>query len=142
MANSKTLTDEELQQKEKTLKFNQINNEEEQGIVLKKEYYEDPKELCFENLNNQNHQKCEKYNFQYLTENPPLKLNINKIKNHLLFVLKSNVFKESYELLIGKDNYKEIFTYEMISEFINNIKFLPLNFNDICANDEKKNNCK
>ena len=128
MINSKTLTDEELQQKEKTLKFNQINNEEEQGIVLKKEYYEDPKELCFENLNNQNHQKCEKYNFQYLTENPPLKLNINKIKNHLLFVLKSNVFKESYELLIGKDNYKEIFTYEMISEFINNIKFLPLNF--------------
>jgi len=133
MINSKTLTDEELQQKKKTLKFNQINNEEEQGIVLNKEYYGDPKELCFENLNDKNHQKCEKYNFQYLTDNPPLKLNINKIKNHLLFVLKSNVFKEAYELLIGKDNYKDIFTNEMISEFINNIKFLPLNFDTEAA---------
>ena len=128
MVNSKTLTNKELQQRKESLKCVLINNKEENGIVINHEYYEQSKELCFENLNNKNYQKCEKYNFKYLTDNPPLKLNINKIKNHLLFVLKSNVFKEVYKLLIGNDNYENIFNNEMISELISNIKFLPINF--------------
>ena len=97
-------------------------------LIKGKEVFEEPNELCLENINNNKYKQSEKYNYEYLIKNPPLELNINKIKNHLEVTLKSNVFKELYKYLYGYDNYQTIFDDEIISEFINKIIFLPVNF--------------
>ena len=124
MINSKTFNDKELEEKRKTFNF---KIEDDQDIVYNKEYYQHAKELCFENLNDDNYKKCEKYNFDYLIKNPPLNLYINEIKAHLKLVLKSNVFNDAFKLLFGTDDYKRIYDDDMISEFVDNIKFLPIN---------------
>ena len=129
MIESKTLTNEELKEKSIIYQndYNNINKffDNESLIQLK--------ELCFENLNNNNYKSCEKYNFKYLIKNPPLKLYFDKIKNLLSVVFKSKVFKEAYLFLTGNNNYEAIFSEEMISEYINSIKFLPINFSDKVA---------
>ena len=125
MIESKSLTIDKVKQNysvifhNKTKKLLLINGEEA---------FNEPKELCLENLNNSKYKKYEKYNFEYLIKNPPLKLNINKINKHLEVTLKSNVFKELYIYLTGNDNYQTIFSDEMINDFINKIIYLPVNF--------------
>ena len=133
MINSKTLSDKELEEKKKIFNFTIINNADNKGIVLNDKYYKYAKELCFENLNDNSYKKCEKYNFNFLTKNPPLNLKIDKIKKHLKTVLKSNVFNDIFKLLFGTDDYKRKFDDNMISEFVDNIKFLPINFSCISA---------
>ena len=100
---------------------------------MNNKYYQNAKELCFENLNDNSYKKCEKYNFDFLTKNPPLNLKIDKIKKYLKSVLKSNVFNDIFKLLFGTDDYKRMFDDNMISEFVDNIKFLPINFSCISA---------
>ena len=78
-------------------------------------------------------QNCEKYNYKYMIEKPPLKLNSYKIKELIWITLKSKVFKEAFQYLTGKENYENIFNNNMISEFINNLKFLPIKFSSIVA---------
>ena len=88
--------------------------------------------MCLENLYT-NYLNCEKYNYEYLIKNPPLNINIEKINEFLLFTLKSKVFKDAFELLTGRDNYEKIFNNNIISEFINNIKYLPIKFSTVSA---------
>ena len=130
MINSKTITDEELKRKEQSLKGILVYGKNEKGLIMKEEYYKDPNEICFENINDNKYQECEKYNLNYLVKNPPLDIDIDKIKNLVAFVFKSNIFKEIFKLLTGKDNYENIFNNKMISEYIENIKFLPINFSN------------
>jgi hypothetical protein len=70
---------------------------------------------------------------------PPLNLKINKIKDFISITLKSKVFEEAFEYLTGKKNYKNIFNDNIISEFIENIKFLPIKFNSIVAFHDRLN---
>ena len=55
-------------------------------------------------------------------------LTINKIKEFLIIAFSSNVFKELFELLTGNKEYEEIFNKEIITEFVNNIKFIPIDY--------------
>jgi elongation factor 1-alpha len=50
--------------------------------------------------------KCELYNFEYLKKNPPLKIDIDKIKKFLRNAFKSNVFQDLFLLLTGRRDYK------------------------------------
>ena len=54
-----------------------------------------------------------------MINNPPLNLNIDKIKKFVTKSFSSRVFKEAFEALIGKEDYKTIFNDQMISEFVN-----------------------
>ena len=127
MIESRTLSDEELEQKTKIYKCNLFkDNEGKKFLNFKDDFFLDPNDFCFENIKDNCHQKCEKYNFKYLRTNHPLNLDINKIKKLLLFTLSSKVFKETYIYLTGYDNYEEIFNTDMISEYINKIMFLPV----------------
>ena len=135
MINSKSLTNEELLEKQKSLKCElMINNDKtKKELLINGKFYQDSKEICFENLDDKEHKKCEKYNFNYLVKNPPLKINIEKIKKHLEFVFKSSLFKEVFKHLTGNENYEKLFNDEMIFEYINKIKFLPINFSNVTA---------
>ena len=131
MIESKTLSDEELKQKEQIYNFNlNIDNKGKKTLAFGDVYYSNPNDLCLENIKDTNHQKCEKYNYNYLIANQPLKLDINKIKNHLKFTLSSRVFKEAYKYLTGNDNYEIMFSSDLISEYINKIMFLPVDFDN------------
>ena len=70
---------------------------------------------------------------------PPLNLKINKIKEFISITLKSKVFEEAFKYLTEIENYETIFNDNMISEFINNIKFLPIKFNSIAAFHDRLN---
>ena len=129
---SKTLSDEEIEKKS-ILTIKCENGDIKNLLYRNNETYENPRELCFENLDNTKYRKCEKYNYKYMIKYPPLNLKINKIKEFILITLKSKVFEEAFKYLTGKENYETIFNDNMISEFINNIKFLPIKFNSIVA---------
>ena len=77
--------------------------------LINNQYFDEPNELCFENINDKKCTQCKKYNFEYLYKNPPLKLDIKKIENLLKNTLKSRVFKEAYLFLTENDNYEKIF---------------------------------
>ena len=108
---------------------------EKLGFEPKKIFYTylNPEELCIENINNENYETYEKYNFNYLKKNTPLKLNFDKIKEFLIDVFSCNVFKEAFELITGNKYYFTIFNKEFITELVNNVKFLPLNYTKIVA---------
>ena len=134
MIQSKTLSDDELKQKAKIYNCNiSIDEKEDKILVFNNAKFSNPHNICFENITASNYQECEKYNYKYLTNNQPLKLDINKIKKHLLFTLKSKVFKEAYEYLTGKNNYETLFSDDIISEYINKIMFLPVDFSNAVA---------
>ena len=120
MIESKTLTDKELNQNAKNFGYEILCvNKTKKGLLINNEYFPEPNELCFKNLKIKNYHKYEKYNFKYLIKNPPMKLDIEKIKAHLLIALKSRVFKEVYEYLTGNNNYQSLFSDGMITEYIN-----------------------
>ena len=121
-----------LKEKAEKYHYELISNNNKLKLIALNEVYYFPEELCFENINS-DYEKCEKYNYNYLIKNPPLKLEINKIKEFLIITLSSNVFKEAFELLTGNKEYEEIFNKEMIIEFINNIRFLPIDFSRTSA---------
>ena len=135
---SKTLKDEEFEKKS-LLTFECENGDIKKIFCRNKEYYENPNELCFENLDNTKYLKCEKYNYKHMIKYPPLNLKINKIKEFILITLKSKVFEEAFKYLTEIENYETIFNDNMISEFINNIKFLPIKFNSIAAFHDRLN---
>ena len=139
MIESKTLSDKELEEKVKIYNYNlRIDNKGKKYLALEdNNYFSDPNDLCFENIPNKNYQRFEKYNYKYLIANPPIKLDINKIKNHLLFTLNSRVFREAYKYLTGNDNYEIVFSKSMISEFINKIMFLPVYLNAVSFHDSR-----
>ena len=121
-----------LKEKAEKYHYELISNNNKLKLIALNEVYYFPEELCFENINS-DYEKCEKYNYNYLIKNPPLKLEINKIKEFLIITLSSNVFKEAFELLTGNKEYEEIFNKEMIIEFINNIRFLPIDYSRTSA---------
>ena len=130
MIESKSLKNEELK-----LKLSKSNGvlgkiDKKKTCSINNQYFDEPNELCFENINNKKYYQCEKYNFEYLYKNPPLKLKIKKIETLLKNTLKSRVFKEAYSYLTGRDNYEKIFNDNMISEFINKIIYVPIDFYD------------
>lgn len=129
---SENLTENELQKKSKNLNLKLINVEGEKFAIFKNDLFPNPNELCFENIDS-NHQISEKYNYNYMIKNPPLNLNINKIKKFISKTLSSNVFKEIFQILIGNEDYNKIFDEKMISEFSNKIKFLPVKFSSAVA---------
>ena len=100
------------------------NSEGEKHLISDKTCYFNPNELCLENLKSEN-EICEKYNYEYLIKNPPLQLEIDKIREFIKVTLESNVFKNVFKLLTGRENYHNIFNKNMISEFANNIYVLP-----------------
>ena len=132
LINSKKLSNSILNEKVKQLDYKLITNKNDIELIAMGEVYKNPEQLCFENIDSK-FKKCEKYNYDYLIENPPLKLDINRIKEFLVFVLNSNVFMEAFELLTGNKHYKEIFNKEMINEYVNNIKFLPIKYSKTSA---------
>ena len=121
---SKTLEDEELKNKSISFQYKFINSEGKKHLISDKTCYFNPNELCLENLKSEN-EICEKYNYEYLIKNPPLQLEIDKIREFIKVTLESNVFKDVFKLLTGRENYHNIFNKNMISEFANNIYFLP-----------------
>ena len=129
---SKTLEDEELQKKSISFQYKFINTNDEKFVLSDEICYFNPNELCLENLKSEN-EKCEKYNYDYLIKNPPLELKIDKIREFIKFTLKSNVFKGAFEWLTGRKNYENIFNYNMISEFVDNIYFLPFKLSSVVA---------
>ena len=133
LIDSKFLSENELKEKCKEFGYSLLKDEKELNLIANKIFYEKPQELCFNNLNDNNYEICEKYNFKYLIKNPPLKIDISKIKHILKIAFNSNVFKEAFFILTGKSNYENIFNNEMIHEIINNIKFLPINYSSTSA---------
>ena len=132
---SENLTDDELQKKSKDLNLQLTNftdNNGEKFVVFQKQLFPNPNELCLENINSVR-QISEKYNYNYMIKNPPLNLEINKIKKFVTKTLSSRVFKEAFQSLIGLEDYKKIFNDEMISEFVNKLKFLPVKFSSVVA---------
>ena len=95
------------------IEVNKMTNKKQ--LKAKDILYDDPQELCIENISNENYEKCEKYNFNYLEKNPPLNININKIKEFLIQILSSNVFKEAFVFLTGRNDYYIIFDKKFIS---------------------------
>ena len=49
------------------------------------------------------------------------------------------ILEEAFKYLTEIENYETIFNDNMISEFINNIKFLPIKFNSIAAFHDRLN---
>ena len=85
--------------------------------------------------------KEELYCYEYLIKHPPLRINIAHIKEFLKIVLSSNVFKDLFKFLTGRDDYEEIFNLDMITYIINNIQFIPLNFKNTSAFTDKLTLC-
>lgn len=139
---SKTLTDEELIAESEILNFDFINNKNKnqnqnkkqntKHLIMDETCYFNPNELCLENLKSEN-EICEKYNYNYLIKNPPLQLQIDKIREFIKVTLESNVFKDVFKLLTGRENYQNIFNNNMISEFVDNIYFLPFKLSSAVA---------
>ena len=126
---SENLTDEEIKKKAKHLLFDENG---EKFVDFNKETFHNPSQLCFENIESK-HPMSEKYNYNYMIKNPPLNLDIIKIKNFVTKTLSSRVFKEAFEILIEKEDYDKIFTKQMIDEFVNKMKFLPVRFSSCVA---------
>ena len=77
------------------------------------------------------------YNFDYLLKNPPLKIDISKIKYFIKEIMLSNTFKEAFNILYGKDE-KYPFDNNNIEIFINDyIKFYPYLSHSNCAQTNK-----
>ena len=90
-------------------------------------------QFCLENVElnktlSKQYDKSELYNYNYLINHPPLIIDIYKIKEFLKSVLNSNVFRELFEFLTGREDYKQIFSKNMINHIIDNIQFIPLNY--------------
>ena len=129
---SGNLTDEEIKKNPKGLELLLFNNKGNNYVYYNNEVFHNPNQLCLKNI------KCdrpmrEKYNYNYMINNPPLNLNIDKIKKFVTKSFSSRVFKEAFEALIGKEDYNTIFNGQMISEFVNNMKFLPVKFSSCVA---------
>ena len=97
---------------------------------------------CKENiiLNRELSEKYDKeelYCYEYLIKHPPLRIYIARIKEFLKIILSSNVFKDLFKFLTGRDDYEEIFNLDMITYIINNIQFIPLNFKHTSAFTDK-----
>ena len=118
-------------------KYNFLFLKEKMQLVTNDDLYNDPSDLCYENLilskKNKKYDKCELYNFDYLVKNPPLKLELKNITIFLKEIFKSNVFKDLFFLLTGNVNYSIIYNDNMINYLIDNIKFLPLNYEETRA---------
>ena len=130
LINSKTLSDNELEEI-KSYGGKIYTYENEKILSFEDNFYKNPNELCLKNLMSKNYHQCEKYNFKYLIKNPPLKINISLIKEYLMFVLKSKVFKDAITKLTGINANENILNNDMIDKFISDIKFLPTNFSKI-----------
>ena len=135
LINAKKLDDYELIA---IVNENNFSMQKDSKIIAKGELYKYPNDLCFQNIFlNKNlpfpYDKCELYNFEYLKKNPPLKIDIDKIKDFLRIVFKTNVFQDLFSLLTGRKDYNEIYNSNMINYIIDNIKFLPLNYSNTSA---------
>ena len=95
---------------------NCINNNG-QDLLIDEKCSPESKEIIFE-----------EYNYNYLSKDSYLNLDITRIKMLLSNTLKSRVFQEALEYLTGNNNYQGIYNDEMISEFIEKIIFIPTNF--------------
>jgi len=113
-------------------KYNFFFIKEKMQLAANDDLYNDPSDLCYENLilskKYKKYEKCELYNFDYLLKNPPLKLELKKITIFLKEIFKSNVFKDLFFLLTGNVNYSIIYNDKTINYLIDNIKFLPLSY--------------
>ena len=118
-------------------KYNFLFLKETMQLAANNDLYNNPSDLCYENLvlskKDKNYDKCELYNFDYLVKNPPLKLELKNITIFLKEIFKSNVFKDLFILLTGNENYSIIYNDNMINYLIDNIKFLPLNYEETRA---------
>ena len=118
-------------------KYNFFFLKEKMQLAAYDDLYNDPSDLCYENLilsmKDKKYDKCELYNFDYLIKNPPLKLELKNITIFLKEIFKSNVFKDLFFLLTGNANYSIIYNDNMINYLIDNIKFLPLNYEETRA---------
>ena len=118
-------------------KYNFILLKEKMQLAANEDLYNDPSDLCYENLllskKDKKYDKCELYNFDYLVKNPPLKIELNNIKLFLKEVYKSNVFKDLFCLLTGNKDYSIIYNDNMINHLVDNIKFLPINYEETRA---------
>ena len=132
LVNSEIIPNSILNEKVKKFGYKLFKNDGKSELIALGELYENPEELCIENIGSK-YKKCEKYNYDFLIKNPPLKLEVNKTKEFLITVFSSNVFKEAFEYLTGNKKYEEIFNKEMIIEYVNKIKFLPINYSRTSA---------
>ena len=128
---SDNLTDEEIQKKSKGFKL-LLDNNGEKFVYYNEKAFHSPSQLCFENIKS-DRPKSEKYNYNYMIKNPPLNLDIDKIKKFVTKTFSSRVFKEAFEILIEKEDYNKIFNEQMIYEFVNKMKFLPVRFSSSVA---------
>ena len=131
---SENLTDEEIQKKSKDFKDFKLlfDDKGEKYVYFNNETFHNPSQLCLENIES-DRPMMEKYNYNYMIENPPLNLDIDKIKKFVTKTFSSRVFKEAFEILIGKEDYNKIFNEQMICEFVNKMKFLPVKFSSSVA---------
>ena len=104
-------------EKEKIELHNNYIDNNGQNLLIDEKSSPEPKEISFE-----------EYNYNYLSKNSYLNLDITRIKMLLSKTLKSRVFQEVLEYLTGNNNYQAIYNDEMISEFIEKIIFIPTNF--------------
>ena len=105
-----------INEEKKDLKTNKCNENAKLNENLSKKYDE-----------------SELYNYDYLMEHPPLRIDINKIKIFLKEVLGSNVFRQLFFFLTGRNDYEEIFNNNMINYIIDNINFMPINYTNTSA---------
>lgn len=133
MIESNRLNDEELDKIVKSNNYEIIQDKGHKVLMVNTKLYFNPNEICFSNFGNNSYNSKELYNFNYLKNNPPINIDINKIRKFLQIVFSSKVFKDLFSLLTGKQDYDKIFNLNMINFIIDNIKFLPLNFEYIAG---------
>ena len=131
---SENLTDEEIQKKSKDFKDFKLlfDDKGEKYVYFNNETFHNPSQLCLENIES-DRPMMEKYNYNYMIKNPPLSLDIDKIKKFVTKTFSSRVFKEAFYILIEKEDYTKIFNEQMICEFVNKMKFLPVRFSSSVA---------
>jgi len=103
--------------------------------------FECKKNIILNETLSEKYDKEELYCYDYLIKHPPLRINIAKLKECLKIVLSSNVFKDLFKFLTGRDDYEEIFNLDMINYIINNIQFIPLNYKHTSAFTDKLTLC-
>ena len=119
----------------KSLKYD-FNNKE---INSKIKNFTNPEYICIDNLKYLHEfENKELYNFDYLMKNPPIGIDIKKIKLFIKNILKSKVFKEIMEILYEDPNFISI--EELIEYCDNTIKFIPFRSNKESALTDKFTN--
>jgi len=112
--------------------YNDENNEKNSSLA-----FECKENILLNEKLSEKYDKEELYFYEYLLNHPPLRINITKIKEFLEIVLSSNLFKDLFKFLTGRDDYEEIFNKDMITYIINNIQFIPLNYKHTSAFTDK-----